>query len=204
MESDRRKVYLPIVIIVLVFVTAFNIYMHMNKNVLADERVEMLEKELLIMEAKLKEKDKEFNSNSVDSIKEIRESDEGKIINSTKRFIEFIYDNQAENYVIRKKDALNYMNEEMVQMFFPSDNAIENNKEVVVSDIEVYAKKDILDEDNSNKTTIVTYKLNVSLEENIYSEPLKVYMEVSLEEDNNTYKVSNIREFGNEGVMAYE
>lgn len=204
MEFDRRKVYLPIVIIVLVFVTAFNIYMYMNKNVLADERVEMLEKELLIMEAKLKEKDKEFNLNSVDSIKEIRESDEGKIINSTKRFIEFIYDNQAENYVIRKKDALNYMNEEMVQMFFPSDNAIENNKEVVVSDIEVYAKKDILDEDNSNKTTIVTYKLNVSLEENIYSEPLKVYMEVSLEEDNDTYKVSNIREFGNEGVMAYE
>lgn len=204
MNYNKNKVFLGIGIFLFILMTSFNVYMYFNKGNINNETVKQSEKELALYKKEIEMKEKEYNSISNNIKKEVRESEENKIVNSTKRFFEFIYDNDADNYVTRKKDASKYMGDGMIERFFPSDNAIENDQKVEVSNINVYIKHKTEDENEDEVRVIATYSLMLSIEENDYANEDIVYMNVILKEREGQFRVIELEEFNNEGNMIYE
>lgn len=204
MKYNKNKVILGIGIFLFILFTSFNIYVYLNKDNISNEAVKESEKELALYKQEIKIKEKEYESISNNIKKELRESEENKIANSTKRFFEFIYENDSDNYVARKKDASKYMGDGMIERFFPSDNVIENGQQVEMSDIEIYIKYDTENENDDEIKVIATYNLKFSIEENDYANEDKVYMNVLLKERDGQFRVIELEEFNNEGNMIYE
>lgn len=204
MDYDKRKVLIGLGAFLFILITSFSVFVLYNKGESTKKNEEKIERIVLLHQKEIEKKNEENTNLRTNINKEVREIDENKIVNSTKRFFEFIYDNETENYVTRKKDASNYMGDGMIERFFPSDNIVDNGQSVEVSNIEVYMKQDIDSPDDEEIKAIATYNLDVSIEENNNSEPMKVYMEVVLKHREGKYRVISLDEFNNEGVYDYE
>lgn len=204
MDYSKRKVFLGIGIFLFILFTSFNVYVYFNKDNIVSESIKVSEKEISLYKQEIELKEKEYETISNNIKKEVREAEENRIVNSTKRFFEFIYDNDADNYVTRKKNVSKYMGDGMVERFFPSDNIVENGQQVEISDIGIYIKYDTENENEDEIRVIATYNLRLAIEENDYANEDKVYMNVLLKERNGQFRVIELEEFNNEGNMIYE
>lgn len=204
MSYNKGKVLLGVGLFLFILFTSFNAYVYFNKDSIANEAIKESEKELSLYKEEIEMKEKEYESISNNIEREVRESKENKIANSTKRFFEFIYDNSSDNYALRKKDASKYMGDGMIERFFPSDNILENGHQVEVSNIEVYIKYDPDDENEDEVKVIASYNLKLAIEENDYADEGNVYMNVLLKEREGQFRVIDLEEFNNEGAMIYE
>lgn len=114
--------------------------------------------------------------------------------NTARRFIEYTYNVNSENYVTAKQNASHYMTDELTETLFPSDGLDESQfkSTTKVSNIHVYLNSE------DDKKVIVSYDLKIDYK-NGYVEKRNDFVLLHMVETGGIYKVKGIEPINNIG-----
>jgi hypothetical protein len=150
-----------------------------------DEQIIKLQDEL----SKLKhtsstENEKENETNSKVNPKNIS-SEKEHLTNTAKRYLEFAFNINPDNYVTAKQNAHNYMTDEMVEFLFASDG-VDKDFYMQIKNVKVYTT-------NEKKNEVITYyESEIETYETNYVEKNYNYVLLQFKEEDGVLKISNI------------
>lgn len=200
----KRNGFLVLMSVTLAISLLANVYSFNNKDVINQSYISSIEQ----LQEEVKDKEKEIkkykntkydNNNDKESNEVIEDeavisgdeelnNDKNPINNSVKKFIEYAFSNDEENYATRKKLARNYMMEELYEGLFSADGL--NEEQLVIKtrieEVEVFSSYE------DNEKLYVRYTINESKADDEYNETIVKHAIVKVEKENGDYKVSEI------------
>lgn len=178
----------------------FNVYSFKKLSNDSSRESEKIEKYKMLLEQQqgeiknLNEQIKEVNitqgENKKDKVtkQKVDENKENEIVNSATRFIEYAFNSSPETYSTRKKNAHNYMTDDLIKTIFSSDGIDQTAQDVEtkVNNIEVYQSS------NGENECVVFYNLEMTILSTSYKEENNNYVKLKFKKVGNQYKVAFI------------
>lgn len=154
-----------------------------------DKKIDELEMKLKIETSKNKNETKEIGTKKKDKEKSKNNKSNKELYNASKRFVEYVFNTDAETYSHRKKNAHNYMTDDLIDIVFASDGIAENEigLNVKVNKIEVF-----LNEEQNEQKAIVYYNLTREITSINFEEDSDNYVKLTFINENGINKVSEI------------
>lgn len=189
----KSKGFLFLVMFVLIISLTANIYSfnklgnnNEEKNKIISDLQKENEKQKSIISKKNETSEIESGSknNEIDNDKTQQEIDE----NTIKKFIEYTFNTNEDDYVTRKKLAKEYMTDELFKKEF-SEDSIDNDEMKIL--IEVKSVEVFLGSDNN---AIAKYVIKETKAQGEYEDEFEKYVNIELKDG----KVSNIKALSNE------
>lgn len=133
------------------------------------------------------------NPKDLEGISEVTESEKiedsfiNEIDSTVKRFVEYSFNTNPDNYVDRKKLANNYMTDNLFETIYTADGIEESAQKVKLETgkVEVFIN-------NESDEAIVFYELEKELIQSGFKETVQNYIKVEVVKEDNALKVSRI------------
>lgn len=196
----KRNGFLILISFILVISFLANVYSFKNKDAVNQEYITSINELQKEIQNKNKEID-QYKKGTKDKISETKEeiveeekeevidNEKNPINNTVIKFINYAFSNDADDYVTRKSLAQNYMTEDLFDTLFSADGL--NEEELIiktrVEEVEVFLSYE------DDEKLIVRYAINESKADDEYNETIVKYAIVTMEKENNEYKVSEIK-----------
>ncbi|MFD1926483.1 hypothetical protein ACFSFY_00150 [Sporosarcina siberiensis] len=195
-----KKSFVYFLAITLLFSLVANVYVFSKRSKINEKLTEQLGN--YVIEIKdIKEENTDLNKRilltknpkDLEDISEVTESEkiEDSLINeidsTVKRFVEYSFNTNPDNYVDRKKLANNYMTDNLFETIYTADGVEENAQKVKLETekVEVFIN-------NESDEVIVFYTLEKELIQSGFKETVQNYIKVEVVKEDNVLKVSKI------------
>ena len=193
-EMNWKMILVPLLILISISISA-NVYSFQKLANGTDENTKLLEKkEKEIADLQEAVTSLENNSNVSESEKKeengVQEteqiaSEESNLVNTTKRYLEYAFNLNPDNYVTAKNNAHNYMTDEMIDIIFVSDG-VDEDFYMQIKNIKVYTT------DATNKEVIAYYESEIETYDTTYVEKNYNYILLKFVEEDSTLKIASL------------
>lgn len=195
-----KKSFVYFLAITLLFSLVANVYVFSKRSKINEKLTEQLGN--YVIEIKdIKEENTDLNkrilltknAEDLEGVSEVTESEkiEDSLINevdsTVKRFVEYSFNTNPDNYVDRKKLANNYMTDNLFETIYTADGVEGNAQKVKLETgkVEVFIN-------NESDEAIVFYELEKELIQSGFKETVQNYIKVEVVKEDNALKVSRI------------
>lgn len=107
------------------------------------------------------------------------------LVNTTKRYLEYAFNVNPDNYMTAKNNAQNYMTEEMIDTIFVSEG-VDADFSMQIKNIKVYTT------DEKTKEVIAYYESEIETYDTTYVEKNYNYVLLKFIEENDTLKIASL------------
>lgn len=115
-----------------------------------------------------------------------------QLSNTAKRFMEYSFNTNTDNYAERKKLARNYMTDRLYETIYSADGVAEAEQKTRLE----LGRMDIYLKENASNEAIVYYEMDSEIVDSGHTETIKDYVKLKFADEDQQWKVTELHSLG--------